>query len=214
MLTKAFTMRTLYVTLTVAVLAFLLGLAVFWGFQRSTASVTEQDATILVERVRKVTKLVTVEGDFNEVFNSANDREVTFYLPLPARMSFKKEAMVQVTGKVLVGYNLEQLGVTIDEERRTLRLTNLPEPEILAIDQELKFRDLEESWFNQLTADDYSAMSRQAKDVLREKVRTSELMETARLEGNSLIETIIVLARSMGYAVELEGRLVPEEPRG
>lgn len=204
-------MRTLYVTLFIAVLAFLLGMAVFWGFSKNDRIITEEDSTILIERVRKVTKLVTVEGDFSEVFNSSNNREVTFYLPLPARLNFKKEAMVQVTGKVLVGYNLEEMGVRIDEETRTLQLTNLPEPEILAIDQQLKFRDLEESWFNQLTADDYSAMSEQAKGVLRKKVADSELMETARLEGNTLIETIIILARSMGYTVELEGKPV-EEP--
>lgn len=207
-------MRSLYTTLIVAVIAFLLGLAVFWGFSREGATTIEESGTILIEQVRKVSKLVTVEGDFSEVFNSANKREVTFYLPLPARFRFKKEAMVQVTGKVLVGYNLEEMGVTIDEASRTLRLTNLPDPEILAIDQKLKFRDLEESWFNQLTADDYSAMSDQAKEVLRKKVASSSLMETARLEGNSLIETIVVLARSMGYAVELEGKLVEEELKG
>lgn len=198
-------MRSLYTTLLVAAIAFLLGLAVFWGFSRPDTTQTETDGTILIERVRKVSKLVTVEGDFSEVFNSANNREVTFYLPLPARFKFRKEAMVQVSGKVLVGYDLEQMGVSLDEETRTLRLSNLPEPEILAIDQQLKFRDLEESWFNQLTAEDYSAMSEQAKGVLRRKVQDSELMETARLEGNSLIETIVILARSMGYSVELEG---------
>lgn len=200
-------MRSLYTTLLVAAIAFLLGLAVFWGFSRPDASRTETDSTILIERVRKVSKLVTVEGDFSEVFNSSNNREVTFYLPLPARFKFRKEAMVQVSGKVLVGYDLEQMGVSLDEETRTLRLSNLPEPEILAIDQQLKFRDLEESWFNQLTADDYSAMSEQAKGVLRHKVQTSELMETARLEGNSLIETIVIMAGSMGYSVEIEGAL-------
>lgn len=207
-------MRSLYTTLLVAAIAFLLGLAVFWGFSRPATSYTEENGTILIEQVRKVSKLVTVEGDFSEVFNSENNREVTFYLPLPARFRFKKEAMVQVSGKVLVGYNLEQLGVTINEETRTLRLTNLPEPEILAIDQQLKFRDLEESWFNQLTANDYTAMSEQAKGVLRKKVLDSELMETARLEGNSLIETIVVLARGMGYTVELEGKPVLEEVKG
>lgn len=201
-------MRTIYLLLVTAVLAFLLGAAVFYGFSNNERVGTEEDAAILIERVRKVTKLVTVEGDFSEVFNSANNREVTLYLPLPTRLNFRKEAMVTVTGKVLVGYNLEEMGVRIDEATRTLQLHHLPEPEILAIDQELKFRDLEESWFNQLTAADYSAMSEQARGVLRRKVADSELMETARLQGNALIETIVLLAQSMGYSVELEGRPV------
>lgn len=199
-------MRSLYPTLVAVVLAFLLGIAAFWGFSRNNLYVTEQSATVLLEQVRKVTKLVTVEGDVSEVFNSANNREVTLYLPLPARFSFRKEAMVQVQGKVLVGYNLEDMAIDIDEASQTLRLSNLPEPEILAIDQNLTFKNLEESWFNTFTAEDYSAMSREAKEVMRQEVATSRLLESARLEGNSLIETIAILARSMGYAVELEGK--------
>lgn len=199
-------MRSLYTILIVAVLAFLLGIAVFWGFTQNNRTVTEQNATVLLEQVRKVTKLVTVEGDVSEVFNSANNREVTLYLPLPARFSFRKEAMVQVQGKVLVGYDLEEMAIDIDEETRTLKLSNLPEPEILAIDQNLTFKNLEESWFNSFTAEDYSAMSREAKEVMRQEVAKSQLLTSAQLEGNSLIETISLIARSMGYSVELEGK--------
>ena len=198
-------MRSLYTTLIAVVLAFLLGIAAFWGVSKNSRTLTEQNATILLEQVRKVTKLVTVEGDVSEVFNSANNREVTLYLPLPARFSFRKEAMVQVQGKVLVGYNLEEMAIDVDEESKTLRLSNLPEPEILAIDQNLTFKNLEESWFNSFTAEDYSSMSREAKEVMRREVAKSQLLESARLEGNSLLETISILARSMGYRVELEG---------
>lgn len=203
-------MRSFYTTLIAVVLAFLLGVAVFWGFSQNSRTITEQNATVLLEQVRKVTKLVTVEGDVSEVFNSTNNREVTLYLPLPARFSFRKEAMVQVQGKVLVGYNLEEMAVDIDGETRVLRLSNLPEPEILAIDQNLTFKNLEESWFNSFTAEDYSAMSREAKEVMRKEVAKSQLLESARLEGNSLIETISLLAQSMGYRVELEGNPYPE----
>ncbi len=207
-------MRTLYTSLIIAVLAFLLGIAAFWGFTHNSQTIIEQNATVLLEQVRKVTKLVTVEGDVSEVFNSTNNREVTLYLPLPARFSFRKEAMVQVQGTVLVGYNLEEMALDVDEATRTLRLSNLPEPEILAIDQDLTFKNLEESWFNTFTAEDYSAMSREAKRAMEEKVMSSGLMDAARLEGNNLIETINIIAKGMGYTVELEGvafDLTPEE---
>ncbi|MFT7119927.1 MAG: hypothetical protein ACJAZ9_000096 [Neolewinella sp.] len=207
-------MRSIYTTLVIALLAFLLGLAVFWGFTQTGKTITEQNATVLLEQIRKVSKLVTVEGDVSEVFNSSNTREVTIYLPLPSRFSFKKEALVQVKGTVLVGFNLEQLVVDIDEETNTLRLSNLPDPEILAIDHEATFKDLEESWFNSLTAEDYSAMNAQAREALRKKILDSPLMEAARLEGNGLVETMIILARGLGYSVELEGVPVEEEPKG
>lgn len=205
-------MRSIYLTALAVLLAFLLGVATFWGFQRQQRTAT-QNATVLLEQIRKVTKLVTVEGDVSEVFNSTNDREVTLYLPLPARFSFRKRAMVQVQGKVLVGYDLANLTITIDEATRTVHLGDLPEPTILAIDQSLTFRNLEESWFNTFTAEDYSAMTREAREVMRQQVTESRLLEAARLEGNQLLETISLLAQSMDYTVVVARQplLLPQE---
>ena len=170
---------------------------------------TEDNSTVLVEQIRKVSKLVTVEGDVYEIFNRTQTRNVTIYLPLPARMSFNKQASVQVTGKVLVGYDLEQMSVEVDEATKTITLGNLPEPEILAIDHELVYKDLEESWFNSFTVDDYSDLNKAAKESLRSKALESTLLEEARAQGNSVIETITFLAGGAGYTVVVEGR-----PRG
>jgi hypothetical protein len=128
-------------------------------------------------------------------------------------MSFTKDAMVQVRGTVLVGYNLEQLKIEVDEDSRTVTVSNLPEPEILAIDHELIYRNLEESWFNSFTAEDYSLMNKQAKDKLRDKALSSHLMEKAREQGNALIETIGFLAQAAGFTLVVEdgpGVVVPE----
>ncbi|MEM6772908.1 MAG: DUF4230 domain-containing protein, partial [Bacteroidota bacterium] len=191
--------RKLIPTLVIVILAFLLGAAAFWGFSQGAQRVTKEDATILLEQVRKVTKLVTVEGDVSEVFNSTQDKNVTLYLPMPTRFSFRKEAIVQVQGTVLVGYDLEQLQIDVDANSRTLTVSNLPEPKILAIDHELIYRNLEESWFNTFTAEDYSALNKQAKERLREEALQSELIEEARTQGNALIETIDFLATGAGF---------------
>ncbi len=199
-------MRTLYTILITAVLAFLLGVAVFWGISNTGSSRTHAEATVLLEQVRKVAKLVTVEGDVSELYNSTKTRTVTLYLPLPAHFSFDKQATVQVAGTVLVGYNLEQLTVEVDEASQTVFIGNLPEPEILAIDHELTYRNLEESWFNSFSAEDYSALNREAKERLRNEALNSSLMEEARAQGNALLETIELLAGGAGYRVVVEGR--------
>ncbi|MEL7163172.1 MAG: DUF4230 domain-containing protein, partial [Bacteroidota bacterium] len=180
--------------LVVTLLAFCLGAAVFWGFSQPGKQVTEERATVLLEQVRNVAKLVTVEGEVSEIFNSRQSKEVTFYLPLPTRFSFAKEALVQVQGTVLVGYDLERMSVDVDVDSRTLTVGNLPEPEILAIDHELSFTNLEESWFNDFRAEDYSRMSRQAKEKLRVEALESELIEQARGRGNALLETMRFMA--------------------
>ena len=198
-------MSKLPLVLTAALLAFLLGLAVFWGFSNASANETRTEATVLLEQIRKVTKLVTVEGDVSELYNSTKTRNVTLYLPLPARLRFDKTATVEVRGKVLVGYNLEQLDVKVDDATRTVQISNLPNPEILAIDHELIYRNLEESWFNSFTAEDYSALNKEAKERLHNEALKSKLTEAARLEGNGLLETIRFLVEASGYSLQMEG---------
>ncbi len=196
-------MRTLVPILVAVVLAFLLGIAAMNIFARTQVQRTEDDSTVLVEQIRKVSKLVTVEGDVYELFNRKQTRDVTFYLPLPATMSFDKQASVQVTGKVLVGYDLAQMDVTVDDATKTITLANLPEPEILAIDHQVVYKNLDESWFNSFTARDYSELNKAAKDRLRAKALESDLLDRARAEGNAVLETIGFLAAGAGYELVL-----------
>ncbi|MTB51947.1 DUF4230 domain-containing protein [Lewinella sp. W8] len=198
------------VTLIVAALAFFLGGAVFWGFNQDRHT-EKESSTVLLERVRNVLKLVTVEGDVSELYHSDQAREVTLYLPLPARFSFRKQASVEVRGTVLVGYDLEQLQLRVDESQQRVYLQNLPEPEILAVDHELIYRDLNESWFNSFTAEDYSELNRKAKEKLREKALESKLLEAAREQGDGVLETVAYLVEGAGYELVLEGQAPPRE---
>ena len=197
-------MRRLFPYLFVSVLAFLLGLAVFYGFSRPATTKVEEQVSVLYNQIEKVQKLVTVEGSVSEYYNRSEDRTVTLYLPLPARFSFNKQAFVEVSGKVLVGYDLSEISVDIDGASKTVRLSNLPEPEILAIDHDVTFKNLDESWFNEFTAEDFSKLNRDAKQKLRDSVPGSDLMRQAREQGNSVVETIRFLAEAMGFKVILE----------
>lgn len=198
-------MNRALLTLLVVVLSFLLGVAVIslWNNHQEEQRVHEE-ATILLERVRNVMKLVTVEGDVSEIFHATSSRNVTLYLPLPSRFSFDKKATVEVRGTVLVGYDLEQLDISLDPDRRVMTIRNLPEPEILAIDHELIYRDLDESWFNTFSAADYSRLNRRAKERLHDAALESELLARAREQGNSVIQGIGYLAGSAGYELVVE----------
>lgn len=201
-------MKNLAPTLFAVLLAFLLGGAVFWAFARPPVQSTVDESTILLEQVRKVSKLVTVEGDVHELFNRTQTRNVTLYLPLPAKLSFDKEASVRVSGKVLVGYDLSEMAVEIDDAAKTVTLSNLPEPEIIAIDHEVIYKDLEESWFNTFTAKDYSDLNLAAKERLRDKALQSTLMGEAREQGNAIVETIRFMAEGAGFTLVIAGEVV------
>lgn len=193
------------------VAVFILGIVIAgWFYRSEQKEIRETQSTILLDKVKDVMKLVTVEANFNELYNETRTRPVTLYLPLPSTFKFDKKAILEVRGKVLVGYDLEAVSITADSTNRVLRLSNLPEPEILSIDHQVAFRNLEESWFNSFTAEDYTSLSANAKEVLRQKVLESHLLDRAREQGNRMIDVIRFMAESAGWSVELEPS-IPEQ---
>jgi hypothetical protein len=126
------------------------------------------------------------------------------YFPLPSNFYFTKKASLRVKGKVLVGYNMADIRVKADSTNRTITLSNLPHPEILSIDHDIEYRDLEESWFNTFTTADYTLLNKNAKAALREKALESRLLDEAQLEGNQMIDVIRFMTEAAGWTLILE----------
>ena len=181
-------------------------------FYQKPKETINTDSSVLLEKVQKVCKLVTVEGNFVEIYDEQSIRNFTVYLPLPSTWSFSKEATLEVRGKVLVGYDMENIKITADSVNRVLRLSNFPEPEILSIDHEVKYKDLEESFFNGFTPEDYTRLNKNAKNVLREKAEESRLLDDAASQGNQLLEVIRFMAEGAGWTIIYEGVEEKVEP--
>ena len=171
-----------------------------WFGSKSRES-KQVESTVLLERIREVCQLVTVEGQFSELYTETNLKEVTLYLPIPTYWEFSKKALLEVKGRVLVGYDMEQVSIKVDSMSRQIVLNNLPEPSILAIDHEISYRNLEESFFNSFTPEDYTQLNRNAKEVLRRKAEESNLLDKAREDGNAMLEAITFMAQSIGWEV-------------
>lgn len=196
--------RKLGITVIALSLLLLLGLQLYQLFTARPEQRKEVEATVLLEQIREVCKLVTVEGEFSELYTQKNLREVTLYLPIPTYWEFAKEAIIEVRGRVLVGYDMEQLSIKIDSTNRSITLSNLPQPTILAIDHEIKYRNLEESFFNSFTPDDYTQLNKNAKEALRKKAYESSLLEKARAEGNTMLESIRFMVEGMGWQLQYQ----------
>lgn len=193
----------------IGIILFILAIALggwlsYYFLNNPGKEVTNVESSVLLEKVEKVCKLVTVEGNFVELYDEENIRNFTIYLPLPSTWSFSKEATLEVRGKVLVGFDMENIKITADSTNKIIRLSNLPEPEILSIDHEVKYKDLEESFFNAFTPEDYTRLNRNAKEVLRKKAEESRLLEEAVQQGNQMLDVIRFMAEGSGWTVILE----------
>jgi hypothetical protein len=118
----------------VLALGFLLG---GWLAYRYFApkSAPVESASILLEKIRAVVKLTTVEGEFSEIYNY---NEYSGYFS----WFWDKKALVRVHATVAVGYDLSNLRVEADSSARVVRIGPLPEPQILSIDHTLDYYDV------------------------------------------------------------------------
>ena len=106
----------------------------------------EEQSNVLLEKIETVAKLVSVEGFFSEIYSYKDDWE-----PVPNPIyspKFSKKALIIVKAKVSVGYDLEKMSIEADHARKVIRISNIPEPEIISIEHDQKYYDMEESSFN------------------------------------------------------------------
>ncbi|MGB0839386.1 MAG: DUF4230 domain-containing protein [Chitinophagales bacterium] len=157
--------------------------------------ITEMDSQVLLERVQNVYKMVVAEGEFADIVQY-KDYYLSEYVP-----GFQKSALLKVKAKVGVGYDLENLRIEMDDETKIMRIQNLPEPEILFVDHDITYYDLQSSIFNEITDADLNRLNKAAKDSIRIAADRSDLMERARNRAGEMINLITFMAQDGGWKI-------------
>ena len=160
--------------------------------------VTKQDATILLEQVRAVSKLVTTEGYFSEIL-SETDTKLFYGFPST------KKALLKVKAKVSAGYDLSNMVIDADQSRKTLHLSHIPTPDIISIEPDISYYDVNNGVFNTFSAADYTRLNKKATDLIREQALKSGFMDTVKNQGLKNFDALKILAESMGWKVVFEG---------
>ncbi len=167
--------------------------------RKKRKDLTSYQSTVLLEKIRAVCKLISVEGDFAEIYRYENTKGHFGNL-----FSSKKKALIVVNAKAHIGYDFKKLEVSADIDRRTVYLRNFPQPEILSIEPELEFYDIRNDLFNAFTPDDLTALNKEAKAHIREKIPQSGLMETARHEALEAVLLMEKIVETIGWKLDYE----------
>ena len=167
--------------------------------------VTETSTDVLLERVRKVAKLVTVEGEFSEIYTHKDYYRFNVW-PL------QKKALLKVKAKVLVGFDLEKMTFQTYPEENRLVISELPEPEILSIEPEITYFDMYQGTFNSFSEKELTSLNKKATDFIKSKAGENEtLKENAIKQGYEVLKLIEMLARDAGWEVEYsKNNTIPE----
>ena len=85
-------------------------------------------------------------------------------------------------------------------------------PELLALEHDLDYYDIQEGIFNTFTKEDYNKLNANAKDFIRQKAQESKLFDQASLQKNKLYEMIRLLVESAGWQLEIQDKeTLPED---
>jgi len=169
-------------------------------------------AVVLKEKIKKVCKLISVEGDFAEMYHYESVREKFFDILIG-----KKKALILIDAKAHVGFDLSKLKMESNEKSKTLKLTHFPQPELLTIETDFKYYDKKEGWLNPFSTTDLNEINKEAKQYIIDKIPHSGLISEARKEALNTILLAESLAQSIGWkidykALELDDVKVVENP--
>lgn len=174
----------------------LVGFGAGWYVQErlNNTSTTESSSVVLLEKIKEVCQLVTVEGNFSEIYTH---QDYTYYNIFP----FRKKALLRINAKVTAGYDLQKIDLKIDELTKTIYLYNLPEPEVMNIDTKISYYDLTEGTFNSFSGKDLTDLNHNAREFIAQKADKSALLAQAKKEGERTLRLITVFLEQAGYRV-------------
>ena len=176
---------------------------------QKSKDLTHAQSTILMEKIRKVWKLITVEGEFAEIYHYENTKE-----RFMSMVSSKKKAVLLINARAYVGFDLSRIKMEAITEKKTIKLTDFPDPEVLSLETDLRYYDKKEGLFNKFDSSDLTEVNVKAKDHVLEKIPESGLLDTARSEALEAVLLVQNIVETIGWTLDYQDLLLAKSHKG
>lgn len=185
------------IALLLVLLGFAAGYGVFFFFKSESNIKKEENTEILLERIKQVSKLITVEGYFTEIYNYKDYWKYDWW-------PFQRKALIRVKAKVSVGYDMSKIKIDSNPATKTITISNIPQPEILSIDHDLDYYDVSEGTFNTFEPSDYNRLNENAKKFILDKAGKSDLLQSAKAQGVKTFDMIRFVTEVSGWSLTID----------
>jgi hypothetical protein len=192
---------------TLIFLGIILGLAggiaaTTFFYRKKSERKTKEQSVLLLDKIKQVCKLITVEGEFSELFSHRDEKNIFFKL-----LQLQKKALLIVNAKVMIGFDLTKISIDVNPVSKKVKLSRFPEPEIISIDTDIEYYDVQKGIINKFSEADLTNINKRSKDFIRDKVEHSHLMMIAQTQANDTVSVIRQLIESVGW--ELVSDAIP-----
>ncbi|MFT4780430.1 MAG: putative SPOUT superfamily RNA methylase MTH1 [Psychroserpens sp.] len=158
---------------------------------------TNSQSVILLDKIKRVCKFITVEGDFAEIYHYEDVKERFLKLVVS-----RKKALVVINAKAHVGFDLSKIKMDSNVKTNTVTLFHFPEPEVLSIETDLNYYDKTDGMFNKFEASGLTELHNEAKRHIMNKVPKSGLYDIAKKEALDSILLIQSIAQTIGWKLD------------
>ena len=180
----------------------------YFIFQKFTSAsrknLTEKQSVILLDKIKKVSKLITVEGEFAEIYHHENTKEKFLGL-----FSSKKKAIILINAKTHIGFDFRKIKMQSDTKKKTIYLSEFPQPEVLSIEPNIRFYDIQNGLLNKFNSEDLTKVNQEAKEHILQKIPESNLMQTANKEALEAILLMQNLVETIGWKLDYSALEIP-----
>ncbi len=184
------------------ILGFIFGvlvLALYYLFSKKSffKSKSKEHSVVLLEKIRNVSKLITIEGDFNEVMHFSDVKNSLLNM-----VSSKKKAIVLANAKVFIGFDMRKIEFEANSDKKLIKVVFFPEPEVLSMETEIEFYDVQNGLFNKFDAEELTELNKKVKQNIAEKIPDSPLLRSAQTKALETINIMEQMVTTFGWQLE------------
>lgn len=191
--------------LIVCLIAVILYLGYKLFINKGEATVVEYDTALIQQQLKNVGKLVVTEGHFAEVMTYKDSKKY-----MGDWLSFEKKAIVVINADVTVSFDMRQVKYELDLINKTVNVISIPKEEI-KIHPDYKYYNIDESTFNEFSAQDYNKINKVARANLAKKIEQSNLKKNAKSRFLNELNNILIITNSLGWKLKSNGMSVVSE---
>jgi hypothetical protein len=119
-----------------------------------------------------------------------------------------------INAKAYVGFDLSRIKMEAITEKKTIKLTDFPDPEVLSLETDLRYYDKKEGLFNKFDSSDLTEVNTKAKDHVLEKIPESGLLDTARSEALEAVLLVQNIVETIGWSLDYQDLLLAKSNKG
>lgn len=165
---------------------------------------SEQQSVILLEKIRNVSKLITIESDFTEIMHHKDTKSLLLNM-----FSSDKKAIVLANSKVMVGFDMKQIRIKPFPKNKTLELIHFPPPQVMSIETHLDYYDITNGLFNKFEASDLTKLNQKVRENIELKIPQSGILNTAQEKALETIKMIENIVDTFGWKLDYHQMELP-----